>query len=406
MVGCGIAGSTVAWQLAEQGHRVTVFEQAVKCGPVGAGILLQPSGQAVLERLGLLEAIVGRAAKIDALQARHRSGRVLVHLDYRKISSDMQGYGVLRSHLFELLFERCQLAGVDIREGQQVESYQDSADNISIRNRSGQDLGQFDILIAADGSRSVLRKQSGLIRKIHEYDDAALWATGPLSDPSSQLLQVVDPSGRLAGVLPVGSGRCSFFWGIRKSEQGEIRADGIDAWKRQVVRFLPAAEAIVAEFDSLDELTYASYRSVRMHASWLGRVIFIGDAAHASSPHLGQGLNLALVDAVCLADQIGQLKEEENFELAFSRYDQIRRPTHCFYSRLTGFLTPFFQTRNRILQIGRNLVLPLLPQLPYVGKQMALTMAGMKSGWVGGTSDLNHRVPPFDAAPFDAEKTD
>ncbi|QDV41136.1 hypothetical protein Enr13x_09740 [Stieleria neptunia] len=86
VVGSGIAGTTVAWQLADQGHSVTLFEQAGKCGPIGAGILLQPSGQAVLARLGVLDEVTLKTAKISNLLAQHRSGRTLVHLPYAKVS--------------------------------------------------------------------------------------------------------------------------------------------------------------------------------------------------------------------------------------------------------------------------------------------------------------------------------
>ena len=76
IVGGGLAGSTAAWLLAEQGHEVTLLEQAAKCGPVVAGILLQPSGLRILSRLGLLEEVLANSARIDALHAQHRTGRI------------------------------------------------------------------------------------------------------------------------------------------------------------------------------------------------------------------------------------------------------------------------------------------------------------------------------------------
>ena len=75
VVGCGIAGTTAAFLLAEAGHAVTLFEQAPKCGPVGAGFPLQPAGQQILRQLGMLEIATRNAARIDFLHARHRNGR-------------------------------------------------------------------------------------------------------------------------------------------------------------------------------------------------------------------------------------------------------------------------------------------------------------------------------------------
>lgn len=380
VVGSGIAGTTVAWQLADQGHSVTLFEQAGKCGPVGAGILLQPSGQAVLARMGVLDEVTLMTAKITNLHAQHRSGRTLVHLPYEQVSGELFGLGVLRSHLFKILFDRCANAGVLVREGQLIASYEATDDRVELIGNDGDRKGSFDLLIAADGSRSRLREHSGLTRSIREYPDAALWTIGPYSGPQDRLLQVVGRCGRLIGMLPVGDGRCSFFWGLKKTEEPQLRADGLDAWKRQVVEFFPSAEEAVAEIKSLDELTYATYRNSRMRRVTQGRVAFIGDAAHATSPHLGQGLNLALVDAAVLADQMSR---HTNYQQAFASYEHMRRSTTGYYSVLTGMLTPFFQTSNRVLQFGRDVSLPLMPHLPYVGKQMVYTMAGLKTGWLG-----------------------
>jgi 2-polyprenyl-6-methoxyphenol hydroxylase-like FAD-dependent oxidoreductase len=379
VVGCGIAGTTVAWQLASLGHELTLFEQARHCGPIGAGILLQPSGQAVLSRLGLLDAVIARSAKIDCLHAQHQSGRTLVHLPYQKVSSELFGLGVTRSHLFELLYRHCLDVGVEVREDNRVTQYTDTNERVELSDSAGKVLGCFDLLIAADGSRSRLREHSGMTRSVQEYPDAALWMMGPYSGPQDRLLQIVGRNGRLAGLLPVGDGRCSFFWGLKKTEEPLVRSAGIDAWKRQVAEFYePAAEAI-ADLDSLDALNYATYRNTTMKRVTKGRVAFIGDAAHATSPHLGQGLNLALEDAVTLADQF---TDHDDHATAFAAYEKARRSTTRFYSALTGTLTPFFQTSSRFLQFGRDLSLPVMPHLPYVGKQMVFTMAGLKTGWL------------------------
>lgn len=380
VVGSGIAGTTVAWQLAARGHSVTLFEQAGKCGPVGAGILLQPSGQAVLARLGVLDEVILKTAKITNLLAQHRSGRTLVHLPYDKVSGELFGLGVLRSHIFQVLFDRCTTAGVTVREGQLIASYAATDVGVELIGEDGVKKGRFDLMIAADGSRSRLREHSGLTRSIREYPDAAFWTIGPYSGPQDRLLQIVGRCGRLMGMLPVGDGRCSFFWGLKKMEEPHVRASGLDAWKRQVVEFFPSAEEAIAEIESFEEVTYATYRNSRMRRVTQGRVAFIGDAAHATSPHLGQGLNLALVDAAVLAEQ---LLLHQDYRAAFAAYEKSRRSTTGFYSDLTGMLTPFFQTSNRMLQFGRDVSLPVMPHLPYVGKQMVYTMAGLKTGWLG-----------------------
>lgn len=378
VAGAGIAGTTIAWQLADQGHDVTLFEQAAKCGPVGAGILLQPSGQAILSKLGLLEQIVECSPRIERLHARHQSGSTLVNVPYEKVSAELFGLGVLRSDLFGLLHNRCVDAGVAIREGHRITRYDQSENDVEVATSQAVIADKFELLIAADGSNSQLRRHSGLTKSIREYPDAALWTIGPFTGDRKQLLQVVGRCGRLIGMLPIGDDQCSFFWGL-KSEEAAVRQRGVKAWQTEVEKFYPPAAEAVSEVKAMDELMFASYRSVQLRSVIDHRVAFIGDAAHATSPHLGQGLNLALEDAYVLSEE---LRRCDDFRTAFANYRRARASTSSFYCRLTGTLTPFFQTSNRIMQFGRDLSLPVMPSLPFIGKQMVLTMAGLKTGWL------------------------
>ena len=379
VAGAGIAGTTAAWQLQLAGHQVTLIEQAEECRPVGAGIMLQPSGQAVLQQLGLLEEVTRNSSRIGRLHAKHLSGKTLVELRYRRLSPKACARGVRRSVIFDLLLRHCRTSGVHLKEGIRLVRTVQDHQRVTAVDDEGNRHGPFDLLIAADGSASVIRQSSGIPTRIHEYSDAALWVVGPWSGDETCLQQFVGRDGRLIGILPVGAGECSFFWGLRKTEEQATREGGLAAWQRHVTDVCPAAEEIVAPLRSMDEVIFAAYRNARMNRVKDGRVVWIGDAAHATSPHLGQGLNLALQDAWAL---VQALKNHPDTDSALANYAKDRSSTTKFYTRLTGWLTPYFQTSNRILQFSRDLVLPILPRLPVVGKQMLLTMAGMKTGWL------------------------
>ncbi len=75
-----MGGAAAAALLARAGHSVTVFERAPALGPVGAGLLLQPSGQAVLQRMGLLAQVAAQSEPIDGLHAFTAGGGTLIHL--------------------------------------------------------------------------------------------------------------------------------------------------------------------------------------------------------------------------------------------------------------------------------------------------------------------------------------
>ena len=384
VVGAGIAGTAAAWKLAEAGHTVTLFEQAPKCRPVGAGFLLQPSGQDVLRDWGVLDPIARQSARIGGLRAIHRSGRTLVELDYHKINPDFCAYGVQRSIIFESLCRRSKQAGVEIREGRRVTSYTNHERSVALFDHDSARIGEFDLLVAADGSSSALRAHSNIPTRVTEYPDAALWTIGPWTGDATCLRQILSRDGRMVGILPIGQGKCSFFWGVRRSDEAAVRAAGVAEWKQQVAAYYPDAEEIVAPLTTMEEVIFTPYRSVRMRRVQDGHVVWIGDAAHATSPHLGQGVNLALQDAVTL---VTCLQADEPVSTRLARYESARRYTTRFYSALTKGLTPFFQTANPVLQLGRDIVLPVLPQIPYIDRQMVLTMAGLKTGWWSDSID-------------------
>ena len=98
VVGCGTAGAAAALFLARAGHRVTTLERVPDPGPVGAGITLQPTGQAVLAELGLLAPVLDHGARVDRLHARTATGRTLVDLRYDDVDAAFFGQ-IGRAHV-------------------------------------------------------------------------------------------------------------------------------------------------------------------------------------------------------------------------------------------------------------------------------------------------------------------
>ena len=378
--GCGIAGTTVAFLLAEQGHDVVLFEQAPKCGPVGAGILLQPSGQAVLEQLGLLAQVAASSATIRCLHAVTARGRQLIQLPYAELGDDMYALGVHRGHLFRVLHQRCLAAGVAIHEDHKILRRWAVKNEVFIADTHDRRHGPFDFVIATDGSRSQLRTTGGLHVRTRPYRYAALWFVGTNHQITDKLYQVVRGTGALAGLLPTGNDRCSLFWGVREDRWPQLREKSLASWKRDVIDLCPAAVETLDEINSFADLTFATYQHVWMPRWHDDHMVFLGDAAHAMSPHLGQGVNLALIDALTFADAV---RESASLHEAIRQYEIRRRNTVQFYWRLTRFLTPFFQSDGYIRGWGRDLFLPIMPRVPWLRRQMLRTMAGIKSDWFG-----------------------
>jgi 2-polyprenyl-6-methoxyphenol hydroxylase-like FAD-dependent oxidoreductase len=121
-----------------------------------------------------------------------------------------------------------------------------------------------------------------------------------------------------------------------------------------------------------------------------GRVVTIGDAAHATSPQLGQGTNLALLDAAVLARAV---EDEPELERALSRFSRERRAHVRFYGLASRWLTPFFQSGHRWLAPIRDAWFPVLSRFPPLEREMLATLAGVKRGVLRRSLPLASRDP-------------
>jgi 2-polyprenyl-6-methoxyphenol hydroxylase-like FAD-dependent oxidoreductase len=382
IVGCGVAGLSAALALGRDGHRVTILERSDRIGPVGAGVLLQPSGQLALAHMGLLPEVIARAARIDRLFAVTHRGKTLIDLPYAAASPELCAYGLHRGDLFAVLHRAVESAGVGIQLCCPVARWQQGGDRIAVFDEVGERRGEFDLLIGADGARSAVR-QSGFVVRVHPYPHGALWALGECETPADHLFQYCDGTRTLCGLLPMGEGRCSLFWSVENSAYPALVSAGWDAFSQQVIALVPQAAPLLRKLHSFDDVRFTRYAHVRMRHWHIGRCVLIGDAAHAMSPHLGQGINLAMLDGLAIARA---LLIENTVESAMIRYESVRRKHTDYYSRVTFLLSPFFQSSGRILGILRDIGLPILPQLPIVRGQMLRTMTGLKGLALGGRS--------------------
>jgi 2-polyprenyl-6-methoxyphenol hydroxylase-like FAD-dependent oxidoreductase len=390
VVGCGTAGPAAALFLGRQGHAVTLYERVERPGPVGAGIMLQPTGQAVLSRLGLLEEVLARGARIDRLRVERRGGGRLLDLSYRDVSEAFFGVGLHRGVLFEALFGAVRRAPIALCLGVTADRLEAAGGGrLFVVDDRGERRGPHDLVIVADGARSRLRDGAGLARAATPYPWGALWfmAEDPEHRFTGELYQVVHGARRLVGLLPTGLGpasrggkavpEVSLFYSVRADARDEVLAD-FDGWKRDVLDLVPSAGGVLEQIRDPAEVLFSAYHDVVMQP-WHGHaVVFLGDAAHAMSPQLGQGANLALFDALVLADCV----EAERGEVvrALDAYSRARRDHLGYYQLVTRWLTPLFQGDNDAFGVLRDVFFPLANRVPLFNRAMVLGMCGIADG--------------------------
>lgn len=390
VVGAGTAGVAAALYLARAGHRVTVCERVPAPSAIGAGIVLQPSGMAVLADLGLLDGVVARGARLDRLRcvAAGAATRPLLDLDYAAVAAASFGLGLHRGVLFDVLHRALAATAVSLQCGREIVALHAAGDRVTLVDTRGARLGPVDLVVVADGARSRLRDETDpplARRRVRDYRWGALWfvARDPARRFAGELYQVVDGAGRMLGLLPTGcrpddpTPLTSLFWSIRRDRVDAWRAAGLPRWRDELVRLAPAAAELVRQIEDPAQVTFAAYHDVTLQPWHTRNVVFLGDAAHATSPQLGQGCNLALGDAQALA---AALASAADLPRALGDYSRARRRQLAFYQHATRWLTPFFQGDSRVAGRLRDWVLPLAARLPWVHRQMVLTMCGLKSG--------------------------
>ena len=203
---------------------------------------------------------------------------------------------------------------------------------------------------------------------------AALWGLGRFDGPCPERLrQQARGVGILAGLLPVGAREMACFWGLRASDLGAAGGGGIRRARGPDGRRLPRGALCARGHRWLRGLALARYGHATLARRHTGRIVLIGDAAHPSPPHLGQGANLALLDAVALAEA---LRSEGRPVDAFRAWERRRRWQNARYAYLSRALSPFFQSSHGWLGPTRDLALPAMGAVPPLRWFMEHVLAG------------------------------
>lgn len=380
VVGCGVGGMAAALALARRGWEVTVLEAFAEPRPLGSGLLLQPTGLKALDLLGLGEAVWAKGAPIERLFGRTAQGRRVIDMRYADWRAGAQGLGVHRSSLFGALHVALAPAGVTLKTGVEVVAVADSA-RPRLRDAAGAEHGPFDLAVIADGSASRLRGVLNPRARAPVYPWGAVW--GNASDPegrfSGVLAQVYDRAEVMIGALPIGLGPdpaqgplVSLFWSLPVARQDAFFAERLEDWRTRIGAYWPEVRPL---FDQLDHagLSRAVYRDVSAGRWNHGACTLLGDAAHGTSPQLGQGANLALIDAVELAER---LAEPRPVPVSLGRFQAERRRHTTLYQLLSRALTPLYQSSGRFWSAVRDWVYAPVSMWPGVRRLGAHFLVG------------------------------
>ena len=328
VVGGGIGGIAAAIALARAGIEVQVHEQAQQLAEVGAGVSLAPNGLRMLERLGVGEQVRRVGARYASAQLRLPDGRAVRHQPYQFAMAG-HNVGIHRADLLALLAG--QLPPGTVRTGHQCTGFRQDDDSATVVFADGT-TATADVVIGADGIHSVLQ---GFVVAAAEplfSEVVAYRGLVPRLDAyPAGTIRMWMGQGRHFLVFPVRAGQLLNYVGfvpsptaVRESwsapgDPAALAAHfaGWDPVIGQVIAAISGPGGSGFQWGMYDREPLARWSS--------GRLTLLGDAAHPMLPHLGQGANQALEDAVALAALLGASTSPAGVPQALAAYEGLRR---------------------------------------------------------------------------------
>ncbi len=331
IIGAGVGGASAAIALQRLGHEVVVYDRMRENRPVGAALSLWSNGVKVLNWLGLADEVAALGGRMDRMGYRDGvTGEQLCDFSLAPVTerSGQRPYPVARAELQALLMER---AGLDrIRLGRRAVAVADDGERVTVTFEDGSsDTG--DLLIGADGARSVVRdhvlRANGLEPVERRYSGYTNYNGIVAADPAIGPLDAWTTSvadGKRCAVMPIAGGRFYFFVDVPQPAGLPYEpADGIAPLEEAFGDWNPGVRALLDAIDPEVSLNRVEIWDLDPFHTWAaGRVAILGDAAHNTTPDIGQGACSALEDVFALA--IALSTNTNGVEDALQRYVRSR----------------------------------------------------------------------------------
>jgi 2-polyprenyl-6-methoxyphenol hydroxylase-like FAD-dependent oxidoreductase len=372
IIGAGIGGLAAAALLHRAGHAVTIFERFATPRPLGSGLVIQPVGQAVLDVIGAGQTARALGAKVNRMVGHDGTRRVL-SVAYRP---DAPGLALHRASLFHALWSVVHRLGVPIVTDAQVAGAPLVGPRRGIRLVDRRQFGPFDLVVDAQGAGSVLSPLRARPLGYGAIWGHVPWPSATTLDPM-MLRQAYRGASHMAGILPIGclpddpTPRAAVFWSLPVDALARWQDRPLADWKAEVAALWPDMVPFLAGITDTTQMTPARYAHGTLARPYDDALAHIGDAAHRASPQLGQGANMALLDAYALSVALSGPWDD-----ALSTYARMRRWHVRAYQGMSWLFTPMYQSQSRALPVIRNHLLAPVADWPVVRYVLTRLVSG------------------------------
>lgn len=326
IVGAGISGLTAAIALGQRGFEVTVIEREAGPSVDGVGISQQANVVRALAGLGLAEEYVEAGFAYRWAEIYAPDGSLIARTPVRSLIEGYPGsMGIRRPELHRVLGNAARKAGAEIHRGLTVARMDEEDEEVCVALSDGTQ-GAFDIVIGADGIYSQTRQMLFPDAPPPEFTGQSVWRHNLPRPDGFDALQIYNgPTG--VGLVPMSDDLIYIYATTPEPGNPVYPREGLAARMREkLAHCAPAIRKVAERITDDTGVVYRPLEAIFLDGPWhKGRVALLGDAVHATTPHLGQGGGMAIEDAVVLAEELSRNDEPE---AAFAAY-RARRFERC-----------------------------------------------------------------------------
>lgn len=328
VVGGGIGGLATSIALRRAGHQVTVIERDPNWSVYGVGITQQSNVVRAMDQLGVLDAFLSSAFGYDAVEIFAPDGTKVARVPSpRLVEGRPANVGISRPALQRVLGDEAKGLGADIRLGLMVETLEDDGQQVNVRFSDGT-AGRYDLVVGADGIYSQIRGMILPDAEVPQYTGQGVWRYNlPRPADLDALRTYNGPTG--VGLVPMSAEVMYMFVTTPEPDNPRYEVAGMaDRMRARVAHCAPAIRALADHITDDAAVVYRPLEGMLVTGPWhKGRVVLLGDAVHATTPHLGQGAGMAVEDAIVLAEELGR---QADVAAACASY-RSRRYERCSY---------------------------------------------------------------------------
>ncbi|CUS38698.1 putative 2-octaprenyl-3-methyl-6-methoxy-1, 4-benzoquinol hydroxylase [Candidatus Nitrospira nitrosa] len=384
VVGAGGGGAVLALALAQKGIKTIVLEQAPG-PPLGLrGEILQPNGQQVLDRLGLLNKLpVSSTRTVHQFHFCRVGGQRLCTIDYRDLPPPYNQAVVTLPNV-------AHHAIVDAVEREPSVSLRYRATFTGLLRENGRVVGltakqgdqertiKAKVVVGADGAFSKVREALQIPADLYLYPQGYLIALLDAAIPMDEAKYFVGKR-TILGLFPAAGDKVYAFYMIKTGSYDQVKAQGLSSLQNAWIAIDPSSEPIFRTLIDWKQTAFLPTGRVRTPTWVADGAVLVGDAAHAMNPHASQGRMQAMVDAMTLADLLPECLATDDYSAAtLKRYEESRRPHVAMLQKLADEQVLFWNTANPLIGFLRDRVFSTLDRNARLRYRVLSTTAGLR----------------------------